>query len=68
MSETLARALIFAGVCLALILAVRLVRGVWRAVRRVNVEAVARTAGALTSAAQDRAAHVTKAFKDGRDR
>ena len=66
MDETVARAVIFATLCTALVLIVMLVKRVWRALRRVNVEAVAHTAGALTDAAQRRAASITRAFKDGR--
>lgn len=66
MDETFARAILFALLCTGLVLLAFLIRRVWRALRRVSVESVARTAGALTSAAQRRTEGVAKAFKDGR--
>ena len=68
MNETFARAIIFAVLCFVLIVAVKIIRALWRMIRGVNVENVARTAGALTSVAQDRAAGIAEAFKDGRRR
>ena len=57
----------FIATVVAAWLAARVMRGLWRAARGVNAETVARTAGALTSAAQDHAARLTQAFKDGRN-
>lgn len=48
--------------------ALRGLQRLWRASRRVKVETVAETAGALTAAAQARAASVKAAFKDGASR
>lgn len=66
MDETLIRSLIFVAMITAAWLVIKALRGLWRAVRGVNVETVARAAGALTGAAQDRAARAAQAFKDGR--
>lgn len=60
----LAKPALFAFLCFVLILIVNGIRGLWRTVRRVNVENVARTAGALSSAARDRAAGITQALED----
>ena len=59
----LAKPALFAFLCFVLIVAVKLIRALWRMIRGVNVENVARTAGALTSVAQDRAAGIAEAFK-----
>lgn len=47
-------------------LVLRAVAALWRASRRVNVETVARAAGALTGAVQTRAGGVASAFRSGR--
>jgi len=48
--------------------AARGLQRLWRASRRVKAETVARTAGALTAAAQDRVTSIRAAFKDGTGR
>ena len=68
MTETLARAIIFAVMCGVLVAFVWIIKRMWRAIRGVKAEDVARTAGALTTAAQSRAADIGRAFKDGRGR
>lgn len=65
---SLTRPVVYIMMIVVVWLTVRGIRATWRAARRVNVENVARTAGALSSAAQDRAASITRAFKDGRGR
>lgn len=66
MNETLARSIVLALAGLALILAWKLTKALWRAVRGIKAENVARTAGALTSAAEARAGSIKAAFKHGR--
>jgi uncharacterized protein YraI len=68
MNETFARAIIFALMCLALVLVWKAVRGLWRAITNVRVGNVARAAGAITAAAEGHAARARAAFKDGRGR
>ena len=67
-AEAFARGGVFVASCWSVLAVVWILRGLWRASRRVSVDSVARTAGALTSAAQTRAAQVAAAFKAGRGR
>jgi hypothetical protein len=67
-SGGLIKGLFIAGAGVVLVLVASGLRGAWRAARRVNVETVARTAGALTGKVEERAASLSQAFKDGRGR
>ena len=68
MAGTLGSAVVLALMCGELVAFVWIVKRMWRAIRGVKAENVARTAGALTAAAQSRAADIGRAFKDGRGR
>lgn len=64
--QLLAELAVTAAALGALALVVAVLAALWRAARRVRVETVARTAGALTGKAERHVSHLPAAFKDGR--
>lgn len=62
----LLRSAIFVAMVTAGWLAIRGIKALWRASRRVSVDTVARTAGTLTGAVEKHVSRAAQAFKDGR--
>lgn len=59
--------LVYVGIPAAVLALLWAIRALWRASRRVTVETVGHTAGALTRAASERRDRLTKAFRASRD-